>query len=126
MFSKIFVHTSVSYRINHVPKVPSQTSRSPLCCSIVSLQLTGSVGTPTAGEIYSLTCTVSGADLSVYMTSYQWRKDGYVLAGETAVALSFSPFRLSHAGQYTCEVTVEDTMFSVTREIVAACKMPGL
>jgi hypothetical protein len=84
------------------------------------------VDTPTAGESYSLTCTVSGADRLDYMASYQWRKDGNVLVGETAVALSFSPFRLLHAGQYTCEVTVGNTMFSITREIVASRKMPGL
>jgi hypothetical protein len=123
MFSEIFVHTSVSY---HVNKLPFKVVRNLLFVVLVSLQITGSVGTPTAGESYSLTCTVSGADRLGYMASYQWRKDGNALAGETAVALSFSPFRLSHAGQYTCEVTVGSTMFSVTREIVAARKMPGL
>jgi hypothetical protein len=90
---------------------------------LVSLQITGSVDTPIAGESYTLTCNLSGADLEVYMTSYQWMKDGISLAGETAVVLSFSPFRFSHAGQYTCEITVENTTFSVTQEIVTARKI---
>jgi hypothetical protein len=125
MFSEIFVHTSVSY---HVNKLPFKVVRNLLFVVLVSLQITGSVGTPTAGESYYLTCTVSGADLLGYNTvaSYQWRKDGNILAGETVVVLSFSPFRLSHAGQYTCEVAVGNTTFSVTREIVASRKMPGL
>ena len=59
-------------------------------------------GTLTAGQSYTLTCSVSGVDV----TTYQWRKDGSVIQGETTEMLSFSPLRLSHAGQYTCEVTV--------------------
>ena len=59
-------------------------------------------GTPTAGQSYTLTCSVSGASV----TTYQWRKDGSVIQGETTEMLSFSPLRLSDAGQYTCGVTV--------------------
>ena len=97
---------------------------------LVSLQLmitgTGSVDTPMAGESYSLICTIlsrSEADLSDYMASYQWWKDGNILANETAVVLSFLPFRLSHGGRYTCEVTVGNTMFSEHQELTIACKM---
>lgn len=93
---------------------------------LVSLQLmiTGSVDTPTAGESYSLTCTLSRSEACLlgYMASYQWQKDGNILANETAVVLSFSPFRLSHGGRYTCEVTVGNTMFSDNRELTIARK----
>ena len=89
----------------------------------VSIKITGSVGTPTAGESYSLTCDLSGADLPITVTAYRWRKDGIVLAGETADVLSFSPFRLSDAGQYTCEITVENRKFSNTQVVFATRKM---
>ena len=59
-------------------------------------------GTPTAGQSYALTCSVSGASV----TTYQWKKDGSVIQSETTEMLSFSPLRLSDAGQYTCGVTV--------------------
>ena len=58
--------------------------------------------TPTAGQSYALTCSVNEATVS----SYQWRKDGAVLQGQTTEVLSFSPLRLSDAGRYTCKVTV--------------------
>ena len=59
-------------------------------------------GTPTARQNYTLTCSVSVASV----TTYQWRKNGSVIQDETTESLSFSPLRLSDAGQYTCEVTV--------------------
>ena len=81
--------------------------------------------TPTVGESYSLKCTVFVANISGYVASYliQWRKDGNALAGETAALLSFSPFRPSHGGRYTCEVTVGNAMFNEHRELIIACKM---
>lgn len=89
----------------------------------MSIRIVASMDNPTVGESYSLICTVFGANISGYMASYQWRKDGNALAGETAALLSFSPFRLSHGGRYTCEVTVGNTMFSEHRELTIACKM---
>ena len=58
--------------------------------------------TPTVGQSYSLTCSVTGGTVN----SRQWRKDGAVLSSETAEMLSFSPIRLSDAGRYFCEITV--------------------
>ena len=57
---------------------------------------------PTVGQSYSLTCSVSGGIVS----SYQWRKDGTVVQGQTTEVLSFSTLRLSDAGRYSCEITV--------------------
>ena len=84
----------------------------------ISVQITGSVATPTAGQIYTLTCSISGASV----TTYQWRKDGSVIQGETTEVISFSTLRLSHAGRYTCEVNVEGNMFSNTRAITLQSK----
>ena len=58
--------------------------------------------TPTVGQSYSLTCSVGGVTVS----SYQWRKDGAVLPGETTRVLSFSSLRLSDAGRYSCEIRI--------------------
>ena len=53
---------------------------------------------PTVGQSYTLTCTVSGTTF----TSYQWRKDGSVIPGETGPTLYFSLLRLTDAGRYSC------------------------
>ena len=58
--------------------------------------------TPTVGQTYNLNCSVSGGSVS----SYQWRKDGAVLQGQTTEVLLFSPITLSDAGRYSCEISV--------------------
>ena len=70
-------------------------------------------GTPTVGESYSLTCTVTGADRLNPAISYQWFKDNTVVSGETQSTLSFSSLSLSDAGQYRCDVTVSSTLLSL-------------
>ena len=60
-------------------------------------------GTPTAGETYSLDCSVSGTSNPA---TYQWfDNNGTELANTTQ--LQFSPLRASEAGMYTCRATVE-------------------
>ena len=66
-------------------------------------------GIPTAGQRYSLTCSVSGAEgLNDTTITYQWTKNnGTQTQVETnSNTLSFSPLRLSDAGEYTCEIIV--------------------
>ena len=75
-------------------------------------------GIPAAGQSYTLTCSVSGASV----TTYQWRKDGTVLS-ETRPILSFSPLRLSDAGQYTCEVTVNSITLTDDENVVIMSKI---
>ena len=75
--------------------------------------------TPTAGQNYTLTCSVSGASV----TTYQWRKDGSVIQGETTEKLSFSPLRLSDAGQYTCEVTVNSMTLTDDENVIIMSKI---
>ena len=67
------------------------------------------------GQNYSLTCSVGGGTVS----SYQWRKDGAVLPGQTAEVLSFSPLRLSDAGRYSCEIntTVDSETFTAIQNL---------
>ena len=45
-------------------------------------------GTPTVGESYSLTCTVTGADRLNPTITYQWFKDNTMVSGETQSTLS--------------------------------------
>ena len=83
----------------------------------VSAQLTGSLTTPTVGDRYTLTCAISGATA----TSYQWRKDGVVLS-ELGPTLSYSPLRLSHAGRYTCSVTVNENLYTLDGNVTLTSK----
>ena len=70
----------------------------------VNVTLTESGGTPTEGENYSLTCTVSGGGSMAY--TYMWLKDGSVASGQTSSTYSFSPLMVVHSGQYSCRVIV--------------------
>ena len=78
-------------------------------------------GATRAGQSYTLTCSVSGASV----TTYQWRKDGTVLS-ETGATLSFSPLRMSDAGQYTCEVTVNSMTLTDDKNVVIMSKISKL
>ena len=84
-----------------------------MLCSVISpdpaitVSVTSSVTTPMVGSMYSLTCTVTGAEgLTDAMVTYQWLKNGTVVSGQTMATLSFSPLAFSDAGSYTCQATV--------------------
>jgi hypothetical protein len=63
-------------------------------------------GTPTAGETYSLDCSINGT--SDPAATYQWFDgNGALLANSSQ--LQFSPLRTSDAGIYTCQGTLEDS-----------------
>ena len=68
--------------------------------------------TPTVGENYSLTCTVTGADRLNPTITYQWFKNNTMVSGETQSTLSFFSLSLCDAGQYSCDVTVSSTLLS--------------
>ena len=82
----------------------------------IAVRITGSVATPALGQSYSLTCEVAGASGPRPVGAYQWRRNDTVLS-ETGPTLSFSSLRLSDAGQYTCQVTVDGMMLSRTKDI---------
>ena len=77
--------------------------------------------TPTAGQNYTLTCSVSGASV----TNYQWRKNS-TMVSETGPTLSFYALRLSDAGQYTCEVTVNSMTLTDDVDVVIISKISKL
>ena len=75
--------------------------------------MTASVATPMAGSMYSLTCTVTGAEgLTDSTTNYQWFKNGEVVSGQTMETLSFTSLSFSDAGGYTCQATVMSNLLS--------------
>ena len=76
----------------------------------IALQINESTGgdIPTAGEDYSLICSVLGAENLSPIITYQWRKnnDSYLI-GTNSASLSFTPARISDAGtNYSCSVTI--------------------
>ena len=79
---------------------------------------------PTVGQNYTLTCHVYGTDSTV--TAYRWMKDGIQLSNGMQETLSYSPMRLSDAGQYTCEVTIQNVEYSTVEEIAIDSKREGI
>ena len=75
----------------------------------------GSVATPMVESMYSLTCTVIGAERLTdvgAMVTYQWHKNGAVVSDQTMATLSFSSLTFSDAGGYTCQATVISSLLS--------------
>ncbi len=61
-----------------------------------------------AGQSYTLTCTVTGAEALTPTISYQWFEEtsSRVMLPTTSADLTFDPLNLSDAGQYSCDVIV--------------------
>ena len=92
-----------------VQSLPSLLSPDPA----ISVSVDAGVATPTVGAMYSLTCTVTGAErLTGSTITYQWFKDGVVVSGQTMETLSFTSLTFSDAGGYTCEATVMSSLLS--------------
>ena len=92
---------SVDHVAHFVPSSPE-----PVITAIVS------GGTPTVGENYSLTCTVTGADRLNPTITYRWFKNTALVSGERQTRFLFPSLSLSDAGQYRCRVTVSSTLLS--------------
>ena len=91
----------------------------------VSVQIIGSTTTPIIGQNLTLTCAVTGAEN--YTTTHHWRKDGTSLIDEVGPTLSFSPLRLSHVGQYTCLVTINNSITKYSdKDIIPTSKVISL
>ena len=72
----------------------------------VSVQITAS-GTPTLGQNgYSLICGITATENLNLSITYQWTKNSDGTQVGSDQALSFSFFRFSDAGWYTCEAIV--------------------
>ena len=71
------------------------------------------VATPMARSMYSLTCTVNGAERLTNSTiTYQWFKDGVMTSGQTMETLSFTPLSFFDVGRYTCQATVMSSLLN--------------
>ena len=80
-------------------------------------------GTPTAGESYSLQCTVTvtGSTDQLVITWLMGPMDNMITSGVITnggiSTLTFNPLAASHAGTYTCKATLGSAMDSVSRTI---------
>ena len=75
----------------------------------VSAEISESTGTSTAGQRYVLLCNMHGLENFSSTISYKSTKNNgttWVQVGSNSETLSFSPLRLSDAGQHTCHVSV--------------------
>ena len=83
---------------------------------------------PAAGQSYSLTCTVTGADSLNPIINYQWFKTtpNRTEVGTNSPTLTFDPLVLSNAGLYNCEATLvltqDVTVVSSDYEVQFTCK----
>jgi hypothetical protein len=69
-----------------------------------------------AGLNYSLACEVLGIENLNTTVTYTWRKDDAPLS-EVGPLLSFSPLRLSNAGQYSCAINVHNCSFKHVKNL---------
>ena len=89
------------------------------CCNLfsaptVSVQIGNIVSTPTAGENYLLTCSVSGAENLYPTITYRWIKNSStrLQVGTNSSTLFFTPLQLTDAASYICEVTISSNYLS--------------
>ena len=77
-------------------------------------------GTIVAGQNCTLSCTATGLTTSNPTITYQWMKNNgthQIQVGNNSHTLSFPSLRLSDAGQYTCQVTVDSEMYGYSEYI---------
>ncbi len=65
-----------------------------------------------AGESYTLTCTVTGAESLNPTITYEWTRGGTSVGSDSI--LIFNPLTLSSSGQYVCTVTVTSDLLTTT------------
>ena len=79
----------------------------------ISVSVDAGKATLAVGAMYSLTCTVTGAErLTGSTITYQWFKNGEIVSDQTMETLSFTPLAFSDAGEYTCEATIMSSLLS--------------
>ena len=93
-------------------------------------------GVPTAGQTYSLTCSVETVPHLVVEPNIEWTK----LNGRSMVSMSsgyslplqFDPLMASHGNLYTCRASIDITDINVSLsgeksiELIVTCKLPNL
>ena len=83
-------------------------------------------GTPTAGKIYYLTCSVQLPPHLLVEASIVWTKQESIRQFDSSQQLNFNPLRTSDNGQYTCTMTIntDGVFFSGenTTDLMVTCK----
>ena len=82
----------------------------------LSVQITASGGRPVAGKSYNLTCNINISESTNVILSYQWSKNSEPIDSETNKVLVFPFLQLTDGGNYTCEVTVNQSTQTTTNE----------
>ncbi|CAM2009799.1 immunoglobulin domain-containing protein [Acanthopleuribacter pedis] len=86
--------------------VESRSNSNPSClpqtCNAPSISNQSSSSTQCVGANVTLSVTAEGTGLS-----YQWRKDGSPISGQTGSTLTFSGIQSGDAGSYDCVITNE-------------------
>ena len=91
---------------------------------IITVQLNDGGSIPAAGQQYSLTGKVSGAEKIYPTITYQWVKNTQTQVGNNSKYLFFSNLTLSDAGVYNCWINIhslyisEDIMLTNFQSIV--------
>ena len=91
---------------------------------VVSIVITRSaVGAPTAGQAYSLNCSLAGIN-DTYTVNYQWfkGKDSNGTQLSNTSQLQFSSLRASDAGLYTCRAMVNSVEIEETTNVTVSRK----
>jgi len=96
--------------------------------SLVSITTPGI--TPTAGQSYTFTCTVTPQGGLTGTPTVQWRGPGssdpittgadITVSSAPPYTLTINPLRQSHDGQYTCQATLGSTTGSSSAELTVA------
>ena len=73
-------------------------------------------GTPTAGQVYALTCSVQLPPYLLVETSIVWTKLESIRQVGSSQQLNFNPLKTSDNGQYTCTVTIDTDEVSFNGE----------
>ena len=85
----------------------------------ITTSITSPTGPFTAGEFYTLTCTVTvtGAGTMSPTTTITWiHPSGSMTSGTgSSLNLILNPLRVSDAGQYTCNVSVSSPFLTGTQ-----------
>ena len=94
---------------------------------------TSTVGLPTAGQTYSLNCSVSGTSDPA---TYQWFKgpadnrttvtsdaSRTISSTSSGSQLQFSVVLASHTGTYTCQAVIGNVVVEGTQTVQVNCKL---
>ena len=73
-------------------------------------------GTPTAGKIYYLICSVQLPPQLLEEGSIVWTKQESIHQVGSSQQLNFNPLRTSDSGQYTCRMTIDTDELSFSGE----------